>query len=133
MAYGDYTKISVPKSIADITALVKKAGAARIAQVEEPEGFRIQFFLADRMLRFSLVWPDKATEQRRKQRARALLLVIKAKLESVESGIETFEEAFLANVVTPDGRTIGEIAVPQIESAYQGGAPVILQLEGPRG
>src|SRR4029453_1820841 len=47
-----------------------------------------------------------AWEQACRQRWRALALCIKAKLESVESGIEEFEGAFMAQVVMPDGKTI---------------------------
>ncbi len=130
MAYGDYTKISVDKSVTDIVALCKKAGANRIAQAEESDYIAIQFFLNDRMLRFKVTFPDKSPEQRRKQRARALLLVIKAKLESVESGVETFDEAFLSNVVTPDGATVAEWLIPQIEEGYRiGKMPTTLLLE----
>jgi hypothetical protein len=50
-----------------------------------------------------------------------LLLCIKAKLESVEAKIETFEEAFLAHVVLPDGETVGEHALPAVAAIYKGG------------
>ena len=141
MAYAETTNVAVEKSVAEIIALIKKGGAERIGQMEEPIGFAIQFFLNDRMLRFRIRWPQLAEvpnrsgngpfrteakrreilDQRKRQRARALLLVIKAKLESVESGVETFEEAFLANVVMPDGKTVGEHTLPSIESAYRDG------------
>jgi hypothetical protein len=52
---------------------------------------------------------------------RALLLCIKAKLVSVESKIETFEEAFLAHVVMPDGKTAYEHTRPRIAAMYKGG------------
>ncbi len=50
---------------------------------------------------------------------RALLLVIKAKLEAVESGISEFEEEFLAHIVLPDGRTVGEFIRPEVAIAYE--------------
>jgi hypothetical protein len=55
-------------------------------------------------------------------------------LESVESGVETFEEAFLANVVTPGGGTVYERLQEPLALEYQGGAPRDLfpALEGPR-
>jgi hypothetical protein len=150
MAYAENTEVAVEKSVGEIVGLIKKAGADRVAQAEEPGRIIIQFFLQDRLLRFAVNLPaidtipkmsgnyqsytdaqrQKKLEQRHKQRARALLLVIKAKLESVESGVETFEEAFLANVVMPDGKTIGDLARPQIESAYSGGPPQPLMLTG---
>jgi hypothetical protein len=52
---------------------------------------------------------------------RALLLVIKAKLEAVETGITTFEDEFLAHLVLPNGQTVGEWAIPMIAEAYENG------------
>ena len=50
------------------------------------------------------------TAEEVRRRWRALLLVIKAKLESVESGIETFEEAFASQIVLANGQTVGAVA-----------------------
>lgn len=139
MAYAENTTVSIEKSISEIVALIKKAGANRIAQMEEPGRLAMQFFLNDRLLRFEVAMPSIETiptrnaahreltlmqrqaklEQRHMQRARALLLVIKAKLESVESEIETFDAAFLANIVTPGGPTVGQWLIPQIEEGYR--------------
>ncbi len=62
-----------------------------------------------------------AYEQAGRQRWRALALVIKAKLEAVESGVETFEDAFLSHIVLPGGGTIGRWLKPQLQEAYVGG------------
>ncbi len=51
---------------------------------------------------------------------RALLLIVKAKLEAVASGISTLEREFLADMVLPNGRTLGEWAVPQLEAIQRG-------------
>jgi hypothetical protein len=57
--------------------------------------------------------------------------MVKAKLESVESKIESFGEAFLAHLIMPDGKTGGAHAQPTIADAYQGGAIVpLLQRSG---
>lgn len=149
MAYAENTEVSVDKSIGEIVALIRKAGADRVAQVQEPGFIAIQFFLKDRLLRFKIVLPSiaegpqrdhygyalspeqklKKQVQRHRQRARALLLVIKAKLESVESDVETFEEAFLANIVTPGGATVADWLIPQIEEGYRiGKMPTQLML-----
>ena len=61
----------------------------------------------------------KMWEQSCRQRWRALLLAVKAKLEAVESGITTFEEEFLAHIMLPNGSTVGKWAVPQLEKAYE--------------
>jgi hypothetical protein len=52
-----------------------------------------------------------------RQRWRALVLVIKAKLEAVASGISTLEHEFLANVVLEDGRTVAQALVPRLHEA----------------
>lgn len=59
-------------------------------------------------------------EQACRQRWRALSLCIKAKLEAVETGISTFEQEFLANIVLPDDRTIGDHIVPRLDAVASG-------------
>lgn len=128
MVYAEGTSVAVEKSLGEIVTLIKKAGAERVMQIEEPEGLTVQFFLHERMIKFQVrlpKWQDMPTHdgrrsmlpdakrrdiaaQRSKQRARALLLAIKAKLESVASEVETFEEAFLSNVVMANGQTVYE-------------------------
>lgn len=63
----------------------------------------------------------KHWEQACRQRWRALLLIIKAKLEAIASGISSIEEEFLANVVTPHGPTIGQMIIPQLPEIRKGG------------
>lgn len=151
MAYAETTSVPVERSIAEIIGLVKRAGARRIAQVDEPDLFTINFELADRLIRFRVVLPALAdmpkvdglgstlhagqrqakAEQAHRQRARALLLVIKAKLESVESGVETFEQAFLPNVVMADGHTVYERIAAPIAQEYETRVSSVLLLGGP--
>ena len=64
----------------------------------------------------------QASEQAVRQRWRALALVIKAKLEAVESGITCFEDEFMAHIVLPNGNTVSQWLIPQISSAYENGA-----------
>jgi hypothetical protein len=56
-----------------------------------------------------------------RQRWRAVLLVIKAKLEAVDSGISTLDQEFLSNIVTDSGQTIGEVIVPRLSEATRAG------------
>jgi hypothetical protein len=154
MAYAENTTVPVEKSLTEIVTLIKKAGGVRIAQMEDVDALAVQFFLSERMLRFRVPVPtaddiDKhdngkhryielplsARQQKadrvRRQRARALLLVIKAKLESVESGVETFDEAFLPNIVMSDGATVWDRVGKPIALEYQSGKPMPFLLEGP--
>ena len=64
---------------------------------------------------------EAAWEQACRSRWRALLLIIKAKLEAVEAGITTLETEFLANIVLSNGVTVGQLMTPQIEEHYQTG------------
>lgn len=116
------TKVPVDQTRNEIERTLVKYGASRFAYFSEDGRAIIVFEAEDRRLRFDLPLPqgdsDKIAQSRR-QKWRALLLAIKSKLESVESGIETFEEAFLAHVVMPDGITVGQHARSGIESAYK--------------
>lgn len=126
MAYAERTEVPFDRSIAEILKVVRKAGAEQIGQFEGSGTFAVQFTLGSRMIRFRVPIADAKSrnpEQFRRQRARALLLVIKAKLESVESGIETVEQAFLANVVMADGATVYERIAEPIALEYHSGRP----------
>lgn len=153
MAYAENTAVPVEKSLAEIISLVKRAGAQRVAQYEAPDCFTITFELEGRLIRFSVRLPAleevpthdaryrtltneqrlNRRDQKTRQRARALLLVVKAKLESVESEVETFEQAFLANIVMSDGATIYDRVAQPIALEYQTGKPNALLLAPPPG
>lgn len=94
----------------------------------KPEAFRLN---GNRQTRT----PEKqheAWEQGCRSSWRALLLAIKAKLVSVQSGVESFEEAFLAQLVVrdEDGRSVrfGIRAVKAIAEAYMSNGPPQLLL-----
>ncbi|MEL6908489.1 MAG: hypothetical protein AAFP22_23970, partial [Planctomycetota bacterium] len=75
----------------------------------------------------------KAWEQAQRQRWRALLLVVQAKLEAVECGISTFEQEFLAHIVLPNGSTVDEVLAPRIIEAVDAGNMPTLALPAPGG
>jgi hypothetical protein len=62
-----------------------------------------------------------AWEQATRQRWRALALVIKAKLEAVASEISTVETEFLPWMVLPNGETVSQWMMPQLDAIYQSG------------
>jgi hypothetical protein len=125
MTYAVRTKVPVTKSKTEIEAVLVKHGAKKFAYYIEPNRASVVFEASDRRIRFDLPLPEG--EQKQRERWRALLLCIKAKLESVESRIETFEEAFLAHVVMPDNTTVSEGLIPQIRIAYKDGSmPTLL-------
>lgn len=124
MTFAAKTKVPVDQTRSEIERTLKRYGATHFAYFMEAGRAIIVFVAHERRVRFDLPLPDEAKDasgQVGRQRWRALLLCIKAKLESVESKIETFEEAFLAHVVLPDGITVGAHIGPAIETAYKSG------------
>lgn len=74
----------------------------------------------------------RAWEQACRVQWRALVLVVKAKLEAVAAGISTIQEEFLSWVVVPgDGRTIGQVLEPKMME-IAAGKPTALALPAPR-
>ena len=146
-AFAKGTDIEFERSIAEISSMLRRAGAEDIGQIDGRDGFQFQFVMADRLVRFRVTFPNAAeikaitgprsdpaavAEQWRRQRGRALLLVIKAKVESVASKVESFEEAFLANVVMPGtgGRTLYEQIAAPLAEQYRTQVPGQLLLGG---
>lgn len=143
MAYAEKTSVSVSKTKADIEDLIQKAGAGQFVSGFKDNMAVIGFSVDNRQIRFILPLPDKADEkfwytpERRNKRTekqayeaweqacrskwRALYLIIKAKLEAVESGISTIEREFFYDIVLPDGKTVGEFMAPQLEEVYSNG------------
>jgi hypothetical protein len=154
MAYARDTSVAVARTEGEIKAIIRRYGATSFASFETAAAAMIAFEMRGRRVVFKLPLPDRnskeftetpsgkwarsekqaeqAWEQACRSKWRALLLCIKAKLESVEAGIETFEDAFLAHIQMPDGLTVGEHARPAISAAYQSGTMQPL-LPGPKG
>jgi hypothetical protein len=143
MKFASDTNVSVERSKAEIEATIMKYGATGLLTGWHGNHAMVQFEMKTRQLRFMLPLPDKADkrfwytparrnkrdehgaylewEQACRQRWRALLLAIKAKLEAVECGISEFEQEFMANIVLPDGFTIGERILPGLPEVFRGG------------
>ena len=151
--YASSTSVSSAKSRMEIEETLARYGADSFIYGSEPTRAAVGFTMKGRQVRFVLPMPDKdarefthtpakrqkrspsqalaAWEQATRQRWRALALVVKAKLEAVESGITEFEDEFMAHIVLPDGKTVGERMKPQIAEAYEtGNMPPLLGYGG---
>lgn len=137
--YAEQTAVPVAKSRMEIEQLLERHKAKQYGTAVDYDlrSARVQFRLHDRIVRFTVALPDpkqfrvaKRLEQAERQKWRALLLVLKAKLESVENRIETFEQAFLANVVLPNDKTVAEMVAPSIAIAYKEGRMPKLLIAG---
>lgn len=123
------TKVPVNQTRNEIEDVLTKFGATSFVFGMQEQGATVMFECNARRVRFDLPLPplnDTKHAKEHRQRWRALLLSIKAKLVSVDTDIETFEEAFLAHVVLADGSTVGQMARPAIESQYKTGKMVPL-------
>jgi hypothetical protein len=141
--YAANTSVSVEKSRAEIEATLVRYGASSFMYGWNLTDAMIAFVVTvgegqQRQVRFRLPLPSRDDrqfthhsygertqsaaenlwEQACRQRWRALALVVKAKLEAVETGIATFEDEFLAYVMLPEGQTVGEWIKPQLQDAY---------------
>lgn len=136
--YASNTKVSSEKSRNEIERTLQRYGASGFGFWIENDSALVQFQIEKLKIAFKLPMPDRKSEEftmsshendwqrkplaaetahRRweqacRQRWRALALVIKAKLEAIDSGISTFEEEFMAHIMLPDGVTVGEKLVP---------------------
>jgi len=152
--YAEKTSVPSRDSRAEIERTLMRYGATGFMYGWVEGRATIGFVMHNRQIKFVLPMPDQnarefthtpskgqlrsadqrdaAYEQAVRQRWRALALVVKAKLEAVEAGIAVFEDEFMANIVLPDGQTVGQFMRPQIENAYQiGKMPAMLMLAGP--
>ena len=125
MAYAEKTTVPVSKSRMEIEDLVRKHGAGQFVSGYSGNKVMIGFTACGRHVRFIVEVPEgksqKDSEQIERQRWRALLLVIKAKFEAIDSGVSCFDDEFLSHIVLPDGKTCGDYMVPQLEAVYQTG------------
>lgn len=129
MPFAERTSVPVSKTRAEIEQLLAKSKASMyIVGTDHEKGeARVQFKAHERIIRFVMRLPDPKkmsgarVEQEERRVWRALLLVIKAKLESVASGIETFDSAFLAQIVMPNDATVMSTMAPFLVEAYKGG------------
>lgn len=132
MTYAKKTAVPIGRTQDEIRRTLERYHATGFAFGEQGDRSIVMFHMKARMVKFVLPMPPKpsagatkasqdAYAQLCKSRWRGLLLAIKAKLESVESGLATFEQEFMAQIVLPGGKTVGDVMKPQIDAAYISG------------
>jgi hypothetical protein len=142
--FAESTDVPVSRTRAELEDLLSRYGATATAIFNSRDSAAVAFEMHDRKIVLKLALPDpeaeeftharqgyrgvqqrsadgarQAWEKACRRKWRALLLAVKAKLVAVDDGIETFEEAFMAHVVMPDGRTVADHIKPRIASAYR--------------
>jgi hypothetical protein len=140
MTYAAKTSVPVARTRVEIEELLKKYKASRLGFILENDHASIGFTIEGWSVRFKLPIPTEVEakkeakrgrynwqpppqeniqrwlDQASRERWRALLLTIKAKLVSVENRVETFEEAFMAHLVMRGGVTVGEEYLPSFRT-----------------
>ena len=144
-AYAQGTTVPISKSKQEIEETLMRKKAKNFAAGTSNGTAIIAFELDKRMIRIAFPLPDpdakefaittryrkevvsppelraKLHEAECRRRWRAVLLIVKAKLEAIESKIGTVESEFLSCIVVPGGKTFGEYIGPQLQAAYEKG------------
>lgn len=146
MTYAAKTTVPAEKSRQEIEKLLRRFGAEGFGYASERDRAQLMFRIRSSspeitlLIRMTIPLPDESSRlithdgrgmrrsesQRRdaldqwtRQRWRAILLIVKAKLEAVATGISTVEREFLPDVVDPSsGRTVEESVLPALSSNY---------------
>jgi len=150
--YASNTTVSPTRSMEEIERTLTRYGAEEFVFGRRADQGAIEFVANRRRVRFVVDLPDResteftrtetgrprkseaalrAWEQACRQRWRALALWVKASLEAIESEIVTFDTAFLAHIVMPNGATLSQTATEALDKMSAGGeAPSLLPLLG---
>ena len=138
-AYAKGTTVPVARTLDELQRVLRARGVERFVHDQQDHLAQVLFIRQGRGYRLGLPLPDPrspeftrtpARGKRRneaearahydaevRRRYRALLLLVKARLEAVDTGITTFETEFLHAVVLPGGATIAEHIAPQLDDA----------------
>lgn len=140
MRYAKDTEVSADRTRAEIEKTLIRYGATSFLYGSETAGAVIMFEFQKRQVRFLLKLASRdsfyqsptgrsrtqssaeaAYDKAVRQKWRALLLIIKGRLEGIESDIESFERAFMSYIMLPNGQTVADWLQPQIKEALETG------------
>lgn len=153
MSYAQNTSVSIERSQEHIKETLRRYEADRFGIMEERDQALVEFTVRGLTVQMTVPMPDRhsteftrtptgkdrapnqayqAYQQACRQRWRALLLAIKAKLEAVDAGISSIETEFMPFILMGDGRTVGQHLLPRLrEAADNGQMPTSRMLPAP--
>lgn len=136
--YASGTQVSPDRSRAEIERTLMRYGATGFVYGWDGNIAMIGFRYGQWHVRFRLPLPisedvertpkgrkrrgsalPAVLEQEKRRRWRSLSLAVKAKLDTVATGITTFETEFLPYIVLPNGESVGEWLTPQLDDIYK--------------
>lgn len=140
--YAEGTTVPIEKTQTELQSLLRKHGAEAIVMGWEGDRHVVGFRMKGRQVQYTVKKPtqtdravqytasgkwrnswsqEAAIEAEERRRWRALLLIVKAKLELIASGDADFDDEFLPRVMLPGGQTFREWAGPQLDQLYETG------------
>ncbi len=145
--YAASTDVVPERSVEEIRKYAQRRGAEEFTFAMGSRGGVVRFFIGGRPVQFVAEFPTdvdgtkfrnkrEVAEQEYARRWRVVLLKIKTAFEVWQEGEEsTVEEAFLAHLMLPDGTTVGQRAIEQLDGIYEGRRPSLdlVQAALPRG
>lgn len=120
--YASGTSVPVNRSRDELEGLLDKVGADSVATMRDSAAAAVAFRLRARNYILRLPFPTDeelqkgrrrrdltaARDQAIRERWRGLVLLTKAKVVAIQTGISTPEREFLAHAMLPTGQTLGE-------------------------
>lgn len=145
--YAKNTSVSVARSRIEIEEMLQRARCRAVYTASDEGKAVVGFVLENRHVKFQLPLPSQdafewrvvrgykqratadqqyaAWEQACRQKWRALVLALKSKFVSIEEGVETVEEAFLAHVVLANKSTVHQWFRAQLERSEVNGVRLL--------
>lgn len=131
--YAEGTTVSVEQSRQEVMRLLERYGAEQFMFGQDGERTVFQFRMEGVYIKQSVARPDvedfavtdcgrartdaqieQAVDREWRRRWRALVLILKAKLEIVASGESTVVREFMPDILLTDGSTIEQRVAPQL-------------------
>lgn len=146
--YAETTTVSVQKSQQEVQHVLMRQGADQVILAWDADmGAAVRFRMSGhyaqlvvpppserRMKELKLRFPSWDETRRREQEERrcwrALLLLVKAKLEAIASGITSMEREFMPDLLLSDGRRLEAWAGPILAEMYESGSMPLLPAHG---
>jgi hypothetical protein len=139
--YAEKTSVPVARSRAEIDRLLRDWRCDGVQWTDEFSQGRVALaFIWSRdrgkgvveryQARMTLKMPtgeSVAEARRRRALHRTLLIWLKAAFNAIDAGLVTAEQLFLPFLVGNDGRTVGEIAIPNLTRLLDGAAGRLLE------
>ncbi len=131
--YAERTSVPVARSRDEIEKLLVKYNATGFMYGQQGNRYAIAFEMKGRRIRMLLPVPEPRTfrtkaayEQEVRRRWRSLVLMIKAKLEAIASGVATLDQEFLPYIVLPGGQNVSEWLLPRLDEIDAESLPPLL-------